>query len=99
MPNDSGFGQGMCQKVRIVARGSLLADHRRQQREVVVLHQHDRVVAARLGDHGVGEALVDAAVALPVGLAEHRPHMGDMAQRPHAFVGEAVVVALLLFRA
>ena len=22
MPNDSGFGQGMCQKVRMVARGS-----------------------------------------------------------------------------
>ena len=44
----------------------LLADHRRQQREVVVLHQHDRVVAARLRDHRVGEALVDVAVVLPV---------------------------------
>ena len=68
MPNDSGLGQGMCQKVRMVARGSLLADHRRQQREVVVLHQHDRVLAARLGHDGVGEALVDVAVVLPVAI-------------------------------
>ena len=99
MPNDSGFGQGMCQNVRMVARGSLLADHRRQQREVVVLHQHDRVLAARLGDHRIGEALVDVAVVLPVRFAEHRPHVGDVAQRPHALVGEAVVVALLLLGA
>ena len=63
---------------------------------MVVLHQHDRVLAARLLDHRIGEALVDLAVLLPVGFAEHRPHMGDMTQRPHAFVGETVVVALLL---
>ena len=75
----------------------LLADHRGQQREVVVLHQHHRVGAARLGHHRVGKALVDGAVGFPVGFAEHRSHMGDMAQRPHALVGEAVVVALLLF--
>ena len=61
MPNASGFGQGMCQNVMIVASGSALADHARQQGEVVVLHQHDRVVGARLLDHGVGEAAVDRA--------------------------------------
>jgi hypothetical protein len=75
--------------------GQLLADHRGQQRKVVVLHQHHRVFAARLGDHRVGKALVDRAVGLPVRLPEHRPHMRHMAQRPHAFVGEAVVIALL----
>ena len=96
MPKDSGLGQGMCQKVRMVAAGSLRAHHRRQQGEVVVLDQHDRVVAAGLGDHRVGEALVDRPVGLPVALAEHRPHVRDVAQRPEAFVGEAVVVALLL---
>ncbi len=74
----------------------LLAHHRRQQREVVVLHQHDRVVAARLGHHRVREALVDGLVGLPVRLAEYRPHVGHVAQRPQALVGEAEVVALLL---
>ena len=73
-----------------------LADHPRQQREVVVLHQHDRVVGLRLGDDGVGEARVDLAVVLPVGRAERRPHVRDVAERPQALVGEAVVVAGLL---
>ena len=97
MPNDSGLGQGMCQNVRMVAFGSFSRTIARQQREVVVLHQHDRVVAARLGHHRVGEALVDGLVGLPVRLAEHRPHVRHVAQRPQAFVGEAEVVALLLF--
>ena len=53
--NASGLGQGMCQNVMIVASRQPLADHPRQQREVVVLHQDDRVLGLRLGDHGVGE--------------------------------------------
>ena len=95
MPNDSGFGQGMCQNARMVAAGSARRIIARQQREVIVLDQHDRVVAARLGHDGVGEALVDRAVLLPVAFAEHRPHVSDMAKRPQALVGEAVVIALL----
>ena len=79
--------------------GQAGANHRRQQREVVVLHQDDRILAAGLGDDGIGEALVDGPVVLPVGFPEHRAHMGDMTQRPHAFVGEAVVVAPLLLGA
>ena len=97
MPNDSGFGHGMCQNVRMVAFGQFRADHRGQQGEVVILHQHHRVFAAGLGHHGIGEALVHRAVLLPVRLAEHRPHVGDVAQRPQPFVGEPVVVAPLLF--
>ena len=73
-----------------------LAHHARQQREVIVLHQHDRVVGARLVGDDVGEALVDVAVMLPVVRAERRARVGDVAQRPQALVGEAVVVALLL---
>ena len=37
MANDSGLGQGMCQKVMTIASGSSLANHARQQCEVVVL--------------------------------------------------------------
>src|SRR6266513_2690465 len=73
MPNDSGFGHGMCQKM-------------------IILHQHDRVVGARLGLDRVGEAPVHAHVLLPVGRAEYRPHVRDVAQRPKTFVGEAVVI-------
>ena len=59
--------------------GQAGANHRRQEREVVVLHQDDRILAARFGDDGIGEALVDGPVVLPVGLAEDGTHMGDMA--------------------
>ena len=44
MPKVSALGQGMCQKVMIVASRQALAHHPRQQREVVVLDQHDRIV-------------------------------------------------------
>src|SRR5205823_2432924 len=43
-----------------------LADEPRQQREVVVLHQHHGIVSAGLGLDRVGEASVDAYVLLPV---------------------------------
>jgi hypothetical protein len=49
-----------------------LAHHARQQREVIVLHQDDRVFGARLVGHDVGEALVHVAVVLPVLRAERR---------------------------
>ena len=75
-----------------------LAHHARQEREVVVLHQDDRVLGVRLVGDDLGEAAVHLLVVLPVGRAEHRPRMRDMAERPEAFVGEAVVVALLFFR-
>ena len=73
-----------------------LANVARHEREVIVLHEHDRVLGLRLVDHGVGEAPVHQLVVLPVGAAEHGPHVRDVAQRPDPFVGEAVVVAFLL---
>ena len=74
------------------------ADHRGRQGEVVVLQQRDGVVGVDLVAHRVGEALVDLAVLLPIGLAKLRPDVRDVAERPEALVGEAVVVpGLLLF--
>src|SRR5256885_13522206 len=70
--------------------------HRRQQREVIVLYQHDRVIAARLGKHRTRKTLIDGLVALPVRFAEHRAHVRYVAQRPQTFVGESVVIPLLL---
>ena len=75
----SEFGQGMCQKVTMVAFGNRSPHHARQKREVVVLHEHDRVVLGRLLHHGVGEALIHGDIVLPVALAENRPDESDMA--------------------
>ncbi len=69
----------------------------RQQREVIVLHEHHRAIVAHFLDHRIGEAAVDAHVLLPVGLVELRPRVGDVTQRPQRVVGAAVVVALLFF--
>ena len=49
----------------MVALRQALAHHARQQREVVVLHQHDRVVGARLVRDHVGEAPVHRAGSAP----------------------------------
>ncbi len=71
-----------------------LLDHPRQEREVIVLHEHHRARRALdLLDHGFGELPVRFAIARPVGLAEQGPRVRDVAERPHALVGEAVVVA------
>ena len=60
-----------------------LLDHPRQQREVIVLHDHDRLLhVAHLVPERVGELLVDALVLLKIGGAKDRPGMRDMAKRP-----------------
>ena len=96
-PKVSALGQGMCQNTAMVAFTPRSRISLRQQREVEVLHQHHGFVAAGLLRDGVGEARIDRAVVLPVALAEGRAHVGQMAQRPQALVGEAVVVAFFLF--
>ena len=90
----SAFGQGMCQNVMMVARGSRSRISCGQQGEVVVLHEHDRIVGVHLGADRVGELPVDRLVVLPVLAAEDGPRVGDVAERPEPLVGEAVVVAL-----
>ena len=78
------------------AERQALPDHAGRQREVVVLHEHQR----RLGgtgffSDGVGEAAVDHPVGVEIVGPEHRADVGLVAQRPQRFVGESVVVALL----
>ena len=70
----------------------------RQQRVVIVLHEHDRARAGNLLEHDVGKAPVDGDVLPPVALIEDRPRVGDVAQRPERVVGDAVVVAVLFLR-
>ena len=76
-----------------------VADHARQEREMVILHENDRILALGFGHDRIREFLVHGAVVLPVRLAEDRPHEGDMAEGPEALVGGAVIIpVLLLFR-
>ncbi len=77
--------------------GARLLHESRQQREVVVLHEHHRAILANFLDHRIGEAAVDAHVLLPVGLVEFRTRIRDVTQRPQRAVGAAVVIALLFF--
>ena len=72
-----------------------LADHPRQQREMVVLHQHHRVLRLGFGDDRVREPRVDVAVVLEIARAERGAHVRDVTQRPQALVGEAVVIPAL----
>ena len=64
---------------------------------MIVLDEHHGVVAIRLLDHRIGEALVDQHVVLPVAGAKNGTNMGDVAERPHSFIGKSVVVAVFLF--
>ncbi len=73
-----------------------VADHARQQREMVVLHEDDRVRGLRFLLDRVRELRVHVAIVLEVRRAERRPHMRDVAERPQALVREAAVVAGLL---
>ena len=73
-----------------------LANHGRRQREMIVLHQDDRVVGIDFVAHRVGELLVHGAVVAPVVGAERRPRVRHVAQRPQPLVRKPVVVALLL---
>ena len=78
-------------------RGSreALTDELGRQREVVILHEDDRILRVDLGAHGVDELAVHLLVVLPVLGAEGGARVRKMAERPETFVGEAVIVALL----
>ena len=73
-----------------------LPDHPRREREVIVLHQDDRILGLGLLGDGVGEPRVDLFIELPVALPELRAHERDVAQRPKAFIGKTVVITVLL---
>ena len=69
----------------------------RQQREVIVLHEHDGLLdGLHLLQQRLREALVHQAVVPPVGGAKARALVDDVAERPQALVGETVIVAGLL---
>ena len=74
-----------------------LANHRRRQGEVIVLHQNNGILRVDFAAHRVGELLIDGAVLPPVLGAEDWSRVRVMAERPQPFVRKSVVVALLLF--
>ena len=64
---------------------------------MIVLHQDDGIFAVGFGADGFGKALVHRTIGGVVLAAELRPRMREVAQRPQPFVGEAIVIAALLF--
>src|ERR1700730_5273610 len=75
---------------------SSLFDKPGQQREMVVLHQNDRICRAfHLFKQSVGELVVDSLVMLPIIGTEDRPGVRDVAERPKTLIGKPVVVAFL----
>ena len=78
--------------------GTLAAEHRRHQLELVVLHPDRRAVGCHLGQLG-GKSLVDHHVGVPLVAVERRLTKGVVVQRPQTVVGEALVVPLDLVAA
>jgi hypothetical protein len=93
-----GVGPGDVPEGEDGGAGQPLADEPGGEGEVVVLHEDDGVLGVGLLPDRLGEAGVDGDVVLPVLLAEGGAGVREVAQRPEALVGEAVVVALLLLR-
>ena len=63
---------------------------------MIVLHEHDGIGGRRLLGHGSREFPIHLHVVFPIRCSERWSHVRDVAKRPQAFVGEAVVVAGLL---
>src|SRR4029079_10093365 len=64
-------------------------DHARNEGELIVLDEDDRITGADRVEDGVGEPLVDADVGLPVGRSEDRPLVDEETKWPEGFVGAA----------
>ena len=77
--------------------GRLLADHRRRQQQVVVVHPHRSAERGDVGDRR-GESAVDDAVRVPPRAVQLDPSQPAVEQRPQDGVGEPLVVALDVFR-
>src|SRR5438132_2086029 len=69
--------------------GSLLFDHSGNQREVIVLYQHDRPRCAfHFLQQSIGEFPVYGLVVAPVVGTKNGPRVSDVAERPEAFVSK-----------
>ena len=97
MPKASGFGHGMCQKTAMRASGRTSFSRRGSRGEVIILDQHAGFLNIMQFVHnGRGEFAVCALILRPVILPENGPGVGNVAEGPQAFVGETVIVAVLL---
>jgi len=65
---------------------------------VIILCQKNwRIHVGHLLQNCVGEALVNSLVLQPIFWAKDRARVRDVAERPEALIGEAIVVALVFF--
>ena len=73
-------------------------DQFREQGEMVILYQDDRIVGGGFFSDGLSESFVNRHIVVPIRRAERGPYMGDVTQGPETFVRKPVVVTGLLFR-
>jgi len=66
--------------------------------KIVLGKDNGRGDVAHFLDEGVGKALVDTLIFVPVFGTEDGARVGDVAERPEAFVGEAFVITAIFFR-
>ena len=90
-----GRREGRVEEEADFGLGEALAQHFRQQEQVVIVYP-DQLVAAHLLGHCIAEQAVDLDVGFPLVVVVDHVRLEEMAQRPQRAVAESVVIALHL---
>src|SRR5919198_1924224 len=69
-----------------------LVKHARRKREVIVLHQDERLLRHHLLTNGIGKPQVDRTVHVEISRSKNRLHVSTVTQWPESFIREPVVV-------
>src|SRR5215813_2693816 len=80
-------------KVRVV----VFLENSGQETEVIILNKHESWIPSCLLQHGPSEDFIYLSVYRPIARLKDRPGKHHVAQRPQAFVGQSIVVAVFLF--
>ena len=92
--NSSHGGNGTWRKKPIVASRTKLADHRRDELQLVVVDPDHGIRRGDLGQ-AFGEPLVDGDVGVPLLRLERRFAHGVVVERPQRVVGKPLVVVVV----
>src|SRR6202158_3987260 len=72
--------------------------HSGQQREMIILHQNDRLLTIfHFFQEGVSKLAIHRLILLPVARPKNRTRVRDVTERPQPLIGEAGVTSFLFF--
>src|SRR6266567_8517328 len=78
--------------------GPALLNHSRQQRKMIILHQHHRLTdILHFLEQSVRKLPVHFLIMLPIAGPEKGTRVRDMTEGPEPLISKSVVIALLLF--